>query len=153
MRKSFIFMLGAWFLAFIITLTTTWQPLIIATAIIAVGSTGLWLSHLTAFALRAVGNTSKSKDKALRERDAADHSPDPRRQFVLGFAKSFILVATATALPIQAVLAQTRMNQCLACCATKLQACGNGANCNILYQNCVSNCNSQGSSPSAWRCW
>jgi len=72
---------------------------------VAVGSAGLWLSHLTAFALRMVGNASASKGGALEGSVVTDRTLQPRRQFVMAFAKSFILVAAATALPIRAVFA------------------------------------------------
>jgi hypothetical protein len=111
MRRSFIFMLGACGMALIVILTMSSPPLIIAASVIAVSLAGLWLSHLTAFALRAVGNASTLKDDALRASIPTDLAPQLRRQFIFGFAKSFILVATVTALPIQAVLAQTRMHQ------------------------------------------
>jgi len=51
------------------------------------------------------------------------------------------------------LLAADKMQQCLTCCATKLNACGNAGSCNTLYQNCVAYCNSHGETPSDWRCW
>jgi hypothetical protein len=71
----------------------------------------------------------------------------------LAFGRSFLLAAAAAALPIGAVFAQSKMQQCLTCCASRLSACGNTGKCNTLYQNCVSSCNSQGASPSDWNCW
>jgi hypothetical protein len=153
MKQSFIFMLGAWVLAFVIELTTNSPTLLIASKIVAVGSAGLWLLHLTAFSLRAVRNTSTSTGNALRVNAVTDLSLQSRRQFALSFAKSLIIAATATALPIRNAFAESRMSKCLTCCDTKLSVCGNTGACNILYQNCVANCNSQGETPSGWRCW
>lgn len=51
------------------------------------------------------------------------------------------------------LLAEDQMQQCLACCATKLKNCGSAGGCNTLYQNCVASCNSHGETPSDWRCW
>ena len=78
-------------------------------------------------------STSASRVESLAGESSSDQAPDIHSQ------------------PIQ--LAQDRMRQCLTCCAGKLQACGNDARCNVLYQNCVANCNSHGETPADWRCW
>jgi hypothetical protein len=104
MRQSFFFMLGTWGLVVIVTLVAISPLLLTLTSVIAVGATGLWLSHLTAFALRAMRHVTTATDDVT-------------------------------------------------CCASRLSACGSSGSCNTLYQNCVSNCNSQGASPSNWKCW
>jgi len=153
MRLSFIFMLGMWGLVLVMTWATNSPLVLTAARVIVVAATGLWFSHLTAFALRAMRSAGASKGKPVGRSVVADLPYPPRRQFVFAFAKSFLLAATATALPIQTAFAQSKMQQCLACCAAKSRACGNDAKCNVLYQNCVSNCNSQGETPSEWMCW
>ena len=153
MRQSFVFMLGTWGLVLVITMVTI-SPLVLTLAtVFAVGATGLWLSHLTAFALRAIRSASTSGGKVMGRNVVNNLSLQPRRHFILAFSKSFLLAATAAALPIEVVFAQSQMQQCLTCCAARLSACGNTGNCNTLYQNCVSSCNSQGASPSDWKCW
>jgi hypothetical protein len=153
MRQSFFFMLGTWGLVLVTTLVTI-SPLVLTLAtVIAVTATGLWLSHLTAFSLRAMRSVSTSDGEMAGRNAVTTLSPQPRRQFVLAFSKSFLLAATAAALPFGAAFAQSKMQQCLTCCASRLNACGNTGSCNTLYQNCVSSCNSQGTSPSDWKCW
>jgi hypothetical protein len=53
---------------------------------------------------------------------------------------------------------QTRIQNCVTCCASKEQACFNINTdrrlCDVEFQNCVATCNSEGSSPSSWDdCW
>ncbi len=153
MRQSFFFMLGTWGLVLIMTLVAISPLLLTLTAVTAVGATGLWLLHLTAFALRAMSHVTMATDDVMGRNIITTLSLQPRRHFILGFSKSFLLAAIAAALPIEVVFAQSKMQQCLTCCASRLSACGSAGNCNTLYQNCVSNCNSQGASPSDWKCW
>jgi hypothetical protein len=152
-RQSFVVMLGTWGMVLVMTLATASSPALILSKVIAVGSTGLWLAHLAAFAIRATRSPTTARDEVLGRNVVTDPSPQPRRHFILAFSKSFLLAASAAALPIGAALAQSKMQQCLTCCATRLDACGNNGKCNTLYQNCVSSCNSQGASPSDWKCW
>ena len=104
MRQSFLAMLGLGGLAFLISLTATSPILLIVSKILAVGSVGLWLSHLTAFALRAMRNTNPSAGNARAQNVATDLRP--RRQFILAFAKGFALATTATVLPTRTAFAQ-----------------------------------------------
>ena len=53
---------------------------------------------------------------------------------------------------------QTRIQNCISCCAKKQQACVNiNADrrlCAVEFKNCVDTCNSEGDSPSSWNdCW
>jgi hypothetical protein len=153
MRQSFVFMLGTWGLVLVMTLVTISPLVLTLSKVIAVTATGLWLSHLTAFAFRATRSAATARGEVMRRNVVTDLSHQPRRHFILAFSKSFLLAATAAALPIGAVFAQSKMQQCLTCCASRLNACGNAGNCNTLYQNCVSSCNSQGETPSDWKCW
>ena len=141
MRQSFVFMLAAWGLAFALALTASSPALRVASMMMAVGSAGLWLSHLTAFALRMAGNATASKDGARERKVAPDLAPRPRRRFVLGFAKSFVLVAAATALPIRAVFAQAACN----CPASAPKCCyaydGRSYVCAPSNANCCASAN------------
>ena len=110
MRQSFAFMLAAWGLAFTVSLTANAPVMLVACMIVAIGLAGLWFSHLTAFALRAAENASTLKGGVLEESVVTDLSLQPRRHFVLNFAKNFILMAAATALPIRTVFAQAACN-------------------------------------------
>jgi hypothetical protein len=153
MRQSFVFMLGTWGLVLVLILATNSQLVLILSKVIAVGASGLWLSHLTVFALRATRSPTTAKGEVMRRSVVTSPSVQPRRHFILAFAKSLLLAATAAALPIGVVFAQSKMQECLTCCASRLSACGNTGKCNTLYQNCVSSCNSQGASPTDWKCW
>jgi hypothetical protein len=53
MRQSFVFLACTWGLAFVLTLARSSPPALTVAWVIAVIATGLWLSHLTVFALRA----------------------------------------------------------------------------------------------------
>jgi hypothetical protein len=153
MRRSFVLMLGTWasgLAAMLVTNSTLVFSAVLATA---VASTGLWLSHLLVFAFRAMTGARTSKGEMMGRNAAADIVFRPRRQFILAFSKTFLLAAAATAFPVGTVLAQTRTQQCLSCCAGRLSGCGNGADCNTEYQNCVANCNSGGQTPADWNCW
>jgi hypothetical protein len=152
-RQSLFLMLGTWGLVDVMT-SVTMSPLVLTlTRVIAVGATGLWLSHLTAFVLRAMRNANTLRSNTIARYAVTNLPLQPRRQFVLALSKSFLLAAAAGALPIGAVFAQSKMQQCLSCCASRLSACGTSGSCNTLYQNCVASCNSQGASPSDWKCW
>ncbi len=153
MRQSFIFMLGAWAAALVAASVTDSSTPVIAVAALASVATVLWLAHITAFALGAAGSANKSGNRALERNVSAGLVSQQRRQFIASFAKVFVLGAAATALPLQSAFAQSHLSDCLTCCASKLAACGSNGKCNTLYQNCVSNCNSQGESPADWRCW
>jgi hypothetical protein len=53
---------------------------------------------------------------------------------------------------------QTRIQNCISCCASKQQACFNINSdrrlCNVEFQNCVATCNSETEAPSEWDdCW
>jgi hypothetical protein len=153
MRQSFAFMLGTWGLVLVTTLLTI-PPLVLTVAwVIVVIATGLLLAHLTAFAFRATRSATTPEDEVLGRNVVTGLSLQPRRHFILAFSKSFLFAASAVTLPIGTVLAQSKLQQCLTCCATRLNECGNTGKCNTLYQNCVSSCNSQGASPSDWKCW
>src|SRR5665213_205158 len=148
MRQSFIFMLGSWGLMLVVTFVAN-SPLVLGVGgAIAVGATGLWLSHLAVFTLGALRRGGPSRGAAFEGDAVTDISGRPRRQFILAFSKIFLFAAAATALPAGAAFAQDRVNPCLACCASRLNACGSGGNCNVLYKNCVLNCNTGGWSPS-----
>ncbi|MDE2163348.1 MAG: DUF3624 family protein [Alphaproteobacteria bacterium] len=153
MRQSFIFMMGAWAVALVTPSVTDLPAPAIAAAALASAATVLWLAHITAFALGAAGSADKSGNTALERNISAGLVSQQRRQFISSFAKVFVLGAAATALPAGSVFAQSHLNDCLTCCASKLKACGSDGKCNTLYQNCVSSCNSQGETPSGWNCW
>ena len=153
MRQSFVFMLGTCGLALVLTLVTISPLVLTLSKVIASGATGLWISHLAAFAFRATRSATTARGELIGRDDVSTRSLPPRRQFVVSFAKSFLFAASVAALPIGAALAQSKLQQCLTCCATRLNECGNTGKCNTLYQNCVSSCNSQGASPSDWKCW
>jgi hypothetical protein len=153
MRQSFFFVISTWGLVHVTTLVTI-SPLVRTSAtVIAVTATGVWLSHLAAYALRATRHLHTATEAVMGRNIITALSLHPRRQFVLAFSKSFLVAATAAALPIGAVFAQSKLQQCLTCCASRLSACGNDGKCNTLYQNCASSCNSQGEAPSDWKCW
>jgi hypothetical protein len=65
MRQSFVFVLGTWGLVLVMTLVTISPPVLTLATVFAAGATGLWLSHLTAFALRVMRSASTSKSKAI----------------------------------------------------------------------------------------
>jgi hypothetical protein len=153
MRQSFLFMLGAWGVVLAAVLVTNSLLPIIAATTLAVAATGLWLAHLTAFALGKASSPSISKGEQIERKLATELVAAQRRQFISSFAKVFVLAAAATALSAQSAFAQNHLSDCLTCCAAKLNACGSDGKCNTLYQNCVSSCNSQGETPSDWRCW
>jgi hypothetical protein len=53
---------------------------------------------------------------------------------------------------------QTRKNNCMNCCKSKMPACYNYTAdkrvCRVEEQNCIATCRSEGSSPSSWSdCW
>lgn len=110
MRQSFVFMLGAFSLAIVIELTVRSPALLIASRIVAVSSVGLWLSHLAAFSLRATRNAKSATPNAIGKNSETDLELQPRRQFLLTFARSFALVAAATALPVRSASAQAGCN-------------------------------------------
>jgi len=119
MRQSFRFMLGAWSLAFVVSLITNAGMVLVASQITAAGSAILWLSHLAVFSLRAARNASTPADNASGRTVSADPSVDPQRRYVLAFTKSLVVAATATALPLRAAFAQS-------CgCAAPLKCCFN----------------------------
>lgn len=153
MRQSFIFMLGLGGLAFLISWTVSSPILLIASKILAVGSAGLWLSHLTAFALRAVRNTNASTGNALTQNVATDLSLRPRRQFIFAFAKGFALATTATVLPIQASFAQASCR----CSGSTPKCCYNYAGnyyvCAPRDANCCASANSPYYCPSGQNCY
>ena len=153
MRQSFIFMLGTWSVVLAVIYFADLPAPVTAAAMLALGATALWLAHVTAFALGAARSRRASESKALDKRVTTEIVLQQRRQFISSFAKTFLLAAAATTVSTQSAFAQSRLSNCLTCCAGKLEACGSAGSCNVLYQNCVSNCNSQGDSPSDWRCW
>src|ERR1035441_3747970 len=68
-RTSFVFMVAAGSLALTATIMTNSPSLLIASWLLAVGSAGLWFSHLGAFALRTARSKSISKVTALHYAD------------------------------------------------------------------------------------
>lgn len=143
MRKSLLSAVVAW-AAFDYSLALNIAPLWQLLALLAVSLTGLWLAHLTTFAARRAICEKKSA--------AVVHGGQSRRQVFSTFARTFGTLALVTALP-GAASAQDRTNNCLTCCAKFLSDCGQSGACNVNYQNCVSNCNAQGSLPVQWQCW
>jgi hypothetical protein len=107
MRQSFIFMVGAWTLASGITLAANTPLFLITGWVIAGGSILLWLMHLSSFALRSVRTYGASTTNLLQNNEAADPPEQLRRHLVLSFARSFLLVAATTALPLRAAWAQS----------------------------------------------
>jgi hypothetical protein len=147
MRQSFIATLGAWAFTLWALLSVGETVVTALMAALALGLSALWIGHLIAFAARATP-AFKERNKT----DAASGEGLSRRQLMPMFARTLGAAALATALPSSA-FAQDRINNCLTCCAQKVQSCGSDNACNINYQNCVSSCNSHGQTPAAWRCW
>jgi glycerol uptake facilitator-like aquaporin len=106
---------------------------------VALGLTMVWLAHLCAYGMRAA---SMRPEVPLAS----------RRRFAVSLIKAAGAMAAITALPGTA-FAQSRLQNCIACCDKNLQGCGNGGDCNVNYQNCVNNCNAGGELPVTWRCW
>jgi hypothetical protein len=153
MRQSFLFMLGAWGASFVIPHDANAAAFLVAARVLAGTATGLWLLHLAVFTLK-VTNPRRQLNNNQVEGPIADVPALPRRrELIVNIPRSFLLAAMATALPVGSAFAQDHLSECLNCCARKLKACGNGGDCNVLYQNCVSSCNNQGSTPADWRCW
>ena len=153
MRQSCVFMLGSWGLTIALMGASTSSLVLHLVEAISVAATVLWLAHLVAFAARTVKGELSSEREATVRNASDDPSIPPRRRFLFEFAKNFLLVAAATALPASAALAQTKTQSCLTCCASLLSNCGSSERCNTLYQNCVASCNSGGETPADWRCW
>lgn len=145
MRKSFSAALVSWLVASFLMVALGNKIATDMALSLAVALTALWLAHLTAYAVRAASPKSPP-------RVAAPSPAWSRRDFLPTFGKVFAGVALATALPGLA-FAQDRLRDCLTCCAKYQNSCGNDGDCNVNYQNCVANCNSQGETPSTWRCW
>ena len=145
MRKSFFAALATWLVAGFLMVVLGNKVTTDMALGLAVALTVLWFVHLTAYAVRAASSKSPL-------RVTSSSSAWSRRDFLPTFGKVFAGVALATALPGLA-LAQDRLRDCLTCCAKYQNSCGNGGDCNVNYQNCVANCNSQGETPSTWRCW
>jgi energy-converting hydrogenase Eha subunit E len=106
MRQAFLVMLGTMGLALGLPLITDMPAALLASEIAAAGAAILWLSHLTAFALRS----------------AAAASPhQPKRRYALAFVRDLLVVAAATAVPLRAAFAQ------------KACRCGSGMKCCYNY--------------------
>ena len=149
-RTSFLVMLATGCLALAVTTMTNSLYLIVAVDVLAVCSAGLWFTHLTAFALRAVRSARISCKTAPSRNSNADHALRARRQFISVFAKSFMFAMMATALPIRSVFAAdcpckaplkccwdytVKLYVCAApddvcCTGTSPWSCPNGQTCN-----------------------
>lgn len=117
MRQSFVFMLAALGLAVVTSMVTSSPTLLIAGTVVALGSAGLWLSHMLAYALRSARRKTAPSSFRVSKKSAADIEIQPRRQFIISFARSFALVAAATALPVGSAFAATCP------CAAPLKCC------------------------------
>jgi hypothetical protein len=117
MRQSFIFMLGAWGLVLVLLFATYSSTPTVTSAIVATSLTILWLSHLTAFALRAARNGTPAMRGMAGANSPSDSLVQPRRRFILAFTKGAAFAALATAFPFGTVFAQTCP------CAAPLKCC------------------------------
>ena len=104
-RTAFVFMIIAICMASAAALMTHSPFFLVTSRLLALGSAGLWFSHLVAFALRSVRNASISCKTASSGNSNADHSLRTRRQFISTFAKSFMFAMVATALPVRSLFA------------------------------------------------
>jgi hypothetical protein len=103
MRQAFLFMLVAVGLAFVLPLITSVPAVLIASEFAAAGAAILWLSHLTAFAIRSA---------------AVAHQHQPKRRYALAFVRDLLVIAAATAVPLRAAFAQRacRCSSGMKCC-------------------------------------
>lgn len=147
MRLSFLAMLAAGILALSMTAMAASSLLIAATEIIAAGAALLWLSHLVAYALRAVMNPC-----TLQQKTPTDDAAHPRRQFMFAFARSLVFVMAATAVfPVSKVFAQS-------CdCEDNMKCCWNYAGdvsvCAPLNANCCTHATDPWYCPEGHNCY
>jgi hypothetical protein len=106
MRQGFLVMLGTMGLALVLPLITGLPAALLASEIAAAGAAILWLSHLTAFALRSAAAASRHQ---------------PKRRYALAFVRNLLMVAAATAVPLHAAFAR------------KACRCGSGMKCCYNY--------------------
>jgi hypothetical protein len=149
MRQSLAISLGLCLIAGALEQTemrTT--KLVIAALALAAGL--LFFLHVIGFALR--DSRRRSLRYSNRERPTDSLNPLLGRRVALKFFLTSVFVALSATVG-RAVYAD-RLSDCLNCCAKRLQECGaTDSKCNVLYQNCVNSCNSQGETPADWRCW
>lgn len=107
MRQSFLFALGAWGAAIILNVAQAGFGLASLSLMIASGLTVLWLCHVTAFALRSARHAHGAMRNSKDITTSHDSSVEPRRRFMVTFAKSVVFVISATALPFSTAYAQT----------------------------------------------
>src|SRR6202008_4067650 len=81
-RQSSFLMVGMWGLVLVLTLVTISPLVLTVVRVSAVCTTGLWLSHLTAFGLREMRSARTSKSRAIGRNVVTDLALQPRRHFI-----------------------------------------------------------------------